>query len=1014
VRKCGKICHLKVNPNYRRIQIKMKGKFRILGHVGLALFVACALMLAAVPAAKVEAASAVTSVWVEFPTAGHNAFATAAEYRIHFTPTTAMVRGVDTITVWFPDGTTAMGTAAFASVATASTTAANYTVKGTASTYYACTSDATVSGYRLKVTTPVDIPAATAAVLKITTSASIETPSTAGITYKVKVATSQDTTFATSSAFAVDDSVVSVIANASGYPSTSVAGASVAYKFSFTSATAVTTAGTITVEFPLLTTIPSTIATSEVYAGDDVTSMGDDPIASTVVVDTAARTVTVTPGEALGADTNNYVYFKAGAGIYNPQVIDDDATRDIRIWTSTDGQKVAKTDFITLVAGSPTKLSFADSTTSLTYSDDATILHAFTGILYLEVQDLYGNFVAPVSNPTVAFATSGSGIVASSASTANIITSVATSGGKYSLYYRNTVAEVDTITASVAAGGYDSCTWDVTVAPSVVLKDASGNTIGTYGPASTDTTDSSLGDAAITSAIAAAFTGDTVQLGDGIYEVASDVIINKSITIESLNGADYTTIAGKTGFSDMMRIMAADVTIDGFTFKGLDTASGARNAIDVRYSGFTIQNNKFVDIYFDNINVNQQDASSEVITSGTITNNTLTGMGRDSASRGGISVESGHSNGISGVSITNNTISAFAGYEDNGIGVAFTSGAVSAIKVQDNTISDCYRGISLWSTVTGMTGTSAIANNTITGCVYGVKASGSATVEFDLVKNTITGHNIAGVYLYSTALTGATVDIKYNDLSGNGSWGIYNIKPVGTDVLALYNYWGDATGPGAGTGTYASTATGSGDNVSVEVTYTPWLHKPLADVVADNANYCTQKVSLAVGISTLSTPALLITTADTIAELMPDYATNMEYCYKFVNGVWSTIGGDTLTPGSAYYIKMAVADSVLLQYAANEYYTPSKALTAGWNLISAASLSSILVDAAVTSVSLTAAGLPGYSQVISPSMNASPWSYSSGATTSDYMVVGEGYWIYMQNAATLAGFTIFPLVPDFD
>ena len=51
--------------------------------------------------------------------------------------------------------------------------------------------------------------------------------------------------------------------------------------------------------------------------------------------------------------------------------------------------------------------------------------------------------------------------------------------------------------------------------------------------------------------------------------------------------------------------------------------------------------------------------------------------------------------------------------------------------------------------------------------------------------------------------------------------------------------------------------------------------------------------------------------------------------------------------------------------------------------------------------------LPGYSQVISPSMNSSSWTYSSGQSyTNQDMLVGEGYWIYMQNDCTLAGFTI--------
>jgi len=250
----------------------MKGKFRILGHVGLALFVAAALTLAAMPA-QVEATPGVTAVWVEFPDAGDNAASnTDAEYKIHFTTGSALTRGVDTITVWFPDGTTAMGPAAFASVSGASTTAGNYEVKGTGITYYACTSAATAAGYRLKVTTPVDIPATTAAVLWIKPGANIDTPGTAGNTYKVKVATSQDTTFvpcSNANRFSVDNTAVSGVDNVTTMPTSSVAGTASAYGFKFTTSTAVTTLGWIKVQFPVGTYLPESIEDlTNVKAGD--------------------------------------------------------------------------------------------------------------------------------------------------------------------------------------------------------------------------------------------------------------------------------------------------------------------------------------------------------------------------------------------------------------------------------------------------------------------------------------------------------------------------------------------------------------------------------------------------------------------------------------------------------------------------------------------------------------------------------------------------------------------------
>jgi len=76
----------------------------------------------------------------------------------------------------------------------------------------------------------------------------------------------------------------------------------------------------------------------------------------------------------------------------------------------------------------------------------------------------------------------------------------------------------------------------------------------------------------------------------------------------------------------------------------------------------------------------------------------------------------------------------------------------------------------------------------------------------------------------------------------------------------------------------------------------------------------------------------------------------------------------------------------------------------------------------------TPANLPGYSQLVSPSLNAnqydmyynagSSWTYSRDEATDEGATLGVfaglGYWVYMQNAATLAGFEITPIAPDLD
>jgi len=345
-------------------EINMKGKIRILGNIGLALFVAVALMVAAVPAAKVEASS-VSSVWMELPAGAVDLENQAAniQYIIHFTTNTALSRGVDTITVLFPDGIdTTMGTAGTDkdfTLSSAVTTASLYSVDptadplGTGTAYVTCTAVATIAGYRVQVTTPVDIPASTAATLKIAAGATITTPVDAANNYKIKLATSQDTTFVLSSAFPIGTSLDVAPATATNFPSSEVAGANAYFQFSFTPTTEVPIGGTVTVEFPVGTTLTSPVATTHVQVGNGTT----DPDASAISVNTAARTLTATTAETLAATVEATIYILSGAGIYNPTTL---GAKQVYIWTSTDGLRGQQTSsaYWTVVAGTATALAF--------------------------------------------------------------------------------------------------------------------------------------------------------------------------------------------------------------------------------------------------------------------------------------------------------------------------------------------------------------------------------------------------------------------------------------------------------------------------------------------------------------------------------------------------------------------------------------------------------------------------------------------------------------------------------
>lgn len=1037
----------------------MKGKFKLLGHIGLALFLVSALVLALAPVA--QASTSVSSVWMEFETAAHNDVATNGQYTIHFTTNTALSRGVDTITVIFPDGTdSTMGPTTTQDsydfeLGSAVTTASLYSVDPTGdplllgTTYVACTAAATVAGYRLQVTTPVDIPASTAATLKIAAGATITTPAVAASTYKIKVATSQDTAFVLSSAFSVDDTVLTALTSTATYPSSLVAGSAAAYKYTFTVATTVPIGGTVTLEFPVGTYLPSTIDTAYVTVGNG----SDDPTASAVSVSTAARTVTVTTQEAL-TTSGQVIYFTTSAGIKQPTTL---GAKTVYMWTSTDGQKFQQEDSDTVVAGTATALAFCSDSTN-GYSDDATILYAYTDALIIRSVDAYGNLSdVGTTEPTVALSvvTGAGSFYTDQAGT--LYTSIALINGSLSsdaIYYRPTSAGTHTLqAATVGTPSLTSATWTVYVAPAVVLKDANSETIGTYGPASTSTTDHTYGGAWIQAAINAAFPGDTVQLGGSsgapaIYELSTHLTLSAKVTLTSQNGASYTTLRPTAELDKAINVTTSGtatnpVIISGLTFTRLRLNYEFDAAVlNNGYDYLTVQNCVFNYIIPDASGTTEAviwvQTGNATITSATISSNTFTNCVGFNAISGGRTgniqfYDSGGTCDMSGVTISGNTIT---NCNDYGITIGGSGNHDYTASITNNTITNGYSPICLNAYNTDSADyvvTFTVTGNTITGGYrYGIRLDGNGYDSVTIKNNTITG--CAGAEsegaIYVVDETAAVITVQYNDIHSNNGYAIYPVVSPTGGHDCKYNWFGSATGPAytalTGATVSKSNPNGTGDEITDKVCYFPWLHKSKADVVTDNASYQACTMSLVSGWNTLSTPVKLISTADSIDELIPS---GMTIGYYYNNGWQQITTGYVLNPCDAVYVKMSAATYVLLKFDASAYNTPSKSLVAGWNLISLAYLSSSGMDAddAVASVYKTAANLPGYSQVVSPSLNTTQtnmygvagtnWSISSaqhGTATGNAMYAGLGYWCYMQNAATLAGFEITPIAPDLD
>ena len=1048
------------------------------------------LSMSLTTAAPALAATAVTDVWVQFTQSTYNKTDTATDFTIHFTPTTAMSRGVDTITVWFPDGTTAMGPDNF-SLASAVTTAAYYDVDrdGEASTYSAtdCTSAATLSttGYRITVTTPVDLDAGVAASLRVEADAVVAcADSTSHSPYKVKVLTSKDTTPVLSDAFDIDaTSPTSAVLALS--PTT--AGSAGQYTFTLTLANIVAaSSGTVTVVFPYGTTVPSSVSADNVRVSTDGGTVYE---ACTVAptVNQKARTVTITTPVQLDADGSNVVRFTTAANIKNPTTVKNSARTDCYVSTSVDELFVAETDGYNVTAGTASQIGFNnDAYPASSRSDGATMINMYSSCLFVEIQDSYGNLKDPTTEPTISFSSSqGSGIFYTNSDadgtgngTFTQVSSKQTATGKAYLYYKDTTAGTVTLTAS--ATGYTSGTWTMTIAPAASIYDGNNNLIKTYAPLSTvpasETSASYAGSAIkvggdyITDAITAAVTGDTVKLGDGIYELDTVISVSAKITLTSVNGASSTTLKPTTDALDAVKVTtdgtaANPIIIDGLTFtrlrSGVEFDQGVYNN---GYDYVTVRNCTFDYIlpaneadheYGSVVGVvlhPQENSSANTITSATISNNTFTNCAPFAAPAGeaGVIVIMTKASAASGESITGVTVSGNTLTNCNGIGISING----------------YHGVGTVNTDAESYITANVTDNTLTNPTIGIDIQ-RQTHSVNVLRNTVTGAYNAALYVetyddgdpedlviknntftgaagadktYFSSMSGAVVIeadagvagtdpvIQYNAIYDNDAdYSIY----VATSGLGAqdckYNYYGDATGPyySALTGATVtkSNTGGAGKKVSDQVTYYPWLHKSLADVVADNVSYQASTMSLVAGWNTLSTPVQLIAAADAIDELIPAHMT-IGYYY---DGGWQQITtGKVLSPCDAVYVKMSIATDVPLKFDAGAFTAPSKDLAAGWNLISLAYLASAgKTDlATVASVAKTAANLPGYSQLVSPSPNATQtnmfgvagtsWAYAYGEATANSCYAGLGYWVYMQNAATLAGFEITPIAPDLD
>jgi len=284
--------------------------------------------------------------------------------------------------------------------------------------------------------------------------------------------------------------------------------------------------------------------------------------------------------------------------------------------------------------------------------------------------------------------------------------------------------------------------------------------------------------------------------------------------------------------------------------------------------------------------------------------------------------------------------------------------------------------------------------------------------------NTFEDNDIAIGYSMESDITYPDDVIQFNDFAGNTEaitvWGAH-----ATTVDAENNWWGNASGPKQAT----TNPRGEGDEVSDNVDYQPWLTRGFQTVLDDNIAYFGYAwVNLSAGWNIASTPIALDPDADTWGEYValgdPDlhiHATNPAYSFNTQTGIFELLTGSyQLKPCDAIYVRMSEADIAPILYSPN-VSVPSKDVYSGWNLVGLANLDEMSVADALISIE-TVPGCPfciGYSLVVSPPMNQTPWSCPPEDWDNTEMEPTKGYWVFMINDGTLAGFTFTPQsLPD--
>jgi parallel beta-helix repeat protein len=532
--------------------------------------------------------------------------------------------------------------------------------------------------------------------------------------------------------------------------------------------------------------------------------------------------------------------------------------------------------------------------------------------------------------------------------------------------------------------------------------------------------------ATIQAAINAATNGDIITVAAGTYN--ENVIVNKSVSLRGASSATVTVNSTSPG-ATVFNVTVNSVNISGFTVSCLGNVEAqagiklgdnatlcniSNNVLTVCMSGIRLGSHSNHNT-FNNNTLTNNCQGFEVISSDY---NTFTNNNASLNLKYGFKLESGDHNTFTNNTANSNGIS----WDGKWVGIGFYTTTAGEPGVTNSTFTN---NIANSNNDYGMRIHGGIGNtltgNTLDGNLVGglrLNYNGSIDVTTNLlVKNNYITDNGIGVDIVGTLVN---VKINDNDISGNDDIAC-GIHHDGTGILdATRNWWGDCAGPDIFTNPYYIWTDGDeiGGSNAGDVTYVPWLiHKTLNP-----------------GWNIFSAPIALSTTTDTVGEALNYWTSDSAKATI----VW-TYNGRSWVRGSAataltpmvpvfLWINGSATATIDVLMSTSPSTPPSITLYQGWNLAGPGQLVPRPVRNALTSAYYGSsyyyygggANSIGYSQVISPTPNSRAWTYfrfvSYGYEDEQdnpyclWMIPTEGYWIYMVNPGSLAGWTFTPIV----